>query len=52
MIDVVYPYSVDGFTYHPQDLVTIEYFGAPANTSVNNFFTFQGEKLSVCQNGG
>ena len=47
-----YPYSVNGFTYHPQDLVTIEYFGAPANTSVNNFFTFQGEKLSVWQNGG
>jgi len=32
--------------------VTVEYFGAPSNTSVNNFFTFQGEKLSVCQNGG
>jgi hypothetical protein len=39
-----YPYSVNGFIYHPPDLVTIEYFGAPANTSVNNFFTFQGEK--------
>lgn len=47
-----YPYTVNGFTYHPQDLVTMEYFGAPSNTSVNNFFTFQGEKLSVCQNGG
>lgn len=47
-----YPYTVNGFTFHPQDLVTMEYFGAPTNTSVNNFFTFQGEHLTVCQNGG
>jgi len=47
-----YPYTVNGFTYHPQDLVTMPYFGAPTTTSVNGFFTFQGQKLSVCQNGG
>ena len=47
-----YPYTVNGFTFHPQDLVTMPYFGAPPATSVNSFFTFQGEKLSVCQNGG
>jgi hypothetical protein len=47
-----YPYTVNGFTFHPQDLVTMPYFGAPTSTSVNGFFTFQGETLSVCQNGG
>lgn len=46
-----FPYTLGGFTYNLQDLVTIEYFGAPANTSVHNFFTFQGESLTVCQNG-
>ncbi len=47
-----YPYTVNGFMYNLQDLVTLPYFGAPASTSVNNWFTFQGETLSVCQNGG
>jgi hypothetical protein len=47
-----YPYSVNGFLYNLQDLVTLPYFGAPASTSVNGYFTFQGEHLSVCQNGG
>ena len=47
-----YGYSVNGFMYNLQDLVTLPYFGAPASTSVNNWFTFQGETLSVCQNGG
>jgi len=47
-----YPYTISGFTFHPQDLVTMPYFGAPTSTSVNGWFTFQGETLSVCQNGG
>lgn len=46
-----YPYTLNGFTYDLQDLTTIEYFGAAAHTSVQNFFTFQGESLTVCQNG-
>jgi len=46
-----YAYTLGGFTYHLQDLVTLPYFGAPPSTSVNNWFTFQGESLSVCQNG-
>ena len=46
-----YPYKVQGFTFHPQDLVFVTYFGAPANTSVNNFTTFQGENEAICQNG-
>jgi hypothetical protein len=46
-----YPYVLHGFTYNLQDLVTLPYFGAPPSTSVNNQFTFQGESLTVCQNG-
>jgi len=46
-----YAYSVNGFTYDLQDLVTLPYFGAPPGTSVKKFFTFQGESLTVCQNG-
>jgi hypothetical protein len=46
-----YHYVLNGFTYNLQDLVTLPYFGAPPNTTVNDWFTFQGESLSVCQNG-
>ena len=46
-----YPYTVNGFTYNLQDLVTLPYFGAPSTTSVNSEFTFQDETLGVCQNG-
>ena len=43
-----FPYVLHGFTYNLQDLVTLEYFGAPAGTSLNDFFTFQGHPGSVC----
>jgi hypothetical protein len=46
-----YPYTLNGFTYNLQDLVFLRYFGAPANTSVNHYFTFQGEQMKVCQKG-
>ncbi len=46
-----YPYTLNGFTYNLQDLVTLPYFGAPKATSVNDYFTFQGQKLTVCSNG-
>jgi hypothetical protein len=46
-----FPYTLNGFTYNLQDLVTLPYFGAPSSTSVNREFTFQGEALTVCQNG-
>ena len=46
-----FPYTANGFTYNLQDLVTLPYFGAPPSTSVNGEFTFQGEALTVCQNG-
>lgn len=47
-----FPYTSNGFTYDLQDLTFLPYFGAPPSTSVNDFFTFQGETLGVCQNGG
>jgi len=46
-----YPYTVGPFTFHPQDLVFITWFGAPATTSLNSWVTFQGQKLNVCQTG-
>jgi hypothetical protein len=46
-----FPYVLHGFTYNLQDLVTLPYFGAPPSTSVNNFFSFQGQSFTVCQNG-
>ena len=46
-----FPYTANRFTYNLQDLVTLPYFGAPPGTSVNDEFTFQGEALTVCQNG-
>ena len=46
-----YPYTLHGFTYNLQDLVTLPYFGAPTSTSVNGWLSFQGESLGVCSNG-
>jgi len=46
-----FPYTLNGFTYNLQDLVTLPYFGASSTTSVNDEFTFQGESLAVCANG-
>jgi hypothetical protein len=50
-----YPYKVGSFTYHPQDLVFITWFGAPPTTSLDkwngqteNVTTFQNENLGVC----
>jgi hypothetical protein len=47
-----FPYTLNGFTYNLQDLVTLPYFGAPTSTSVNGFLSFQGNSaLFVCSNG-
>jgi hypothetical protein len=46
-----HPYTVNGFTYHLQDLAFLPYFGAPLNTSVNDWYSFQHASLSVCSNG-
>jgi hypothetical protein len=49
-----FPYTLNGFTYHLQDLVYLEYFGAPTTTSVGGEMTFQNNPfdLTVCSNGG
>jgi hypothetical protein len=45
-----WPYTVNGFTYHPQDLVFLSWFGETPSTAVNGWVTFQGSpKLAVCQ---
>jgi hypothetical protein len=47
-----YPYVLGGFTYNLQDLVMLPYFGAPSSTSVNGWYSFQGNSsLFVCSNG-
>jgi hypothetical protein len=46
-----YPYTLNGFTYHLQDIVLPPYFGAPTSTSVNGWSTFQGTSKEICQNG-
>jgi hypothetical protein len=47
-----FPYTLNGFTYNLQDLVTLPYFGAPTSTSVNGWLSFQGNSsLFVCSNG-
>jgi hypothetical protein len=44
-------YSLHGFTYHLQDLAMMRYFGAPSNTSVHGWYSFNDYPLSVCSNG-
>ena len=46
-----YLYTVNGFNYHLQDLVWMPYFGQTPATSLGGWFSFQGEALSVCENG-
>lgn len=45
-----YAYSLNGFTYHLQDLALLPYFGAPTAASFENRYTFQGENLTTCNN--
>ncbi len=50
-----FPYTLSGFTYNLQDLVFLEYFGAPKTTSVDGgTFTFHDNPfaLTVCSQGG
>ena len=43
----------NGLTYHPQDLVFVNYFGAPRNVSLKSWFTFDDEKnvTAPCDRG-
>jgi hypothetical protein len=43
-----YAYSLNGFTYNLQDLVFIDYFGAPRSTSVNSWLDLHNAKTTVC----
>jgi hypothetical protein len=50
-----FPYTLNGFTYNLQDLVYLEYFGAPNTTSVDGgaeSFHDNPFKLGICSNGG
>jgi hypothetical protein len=49
-----FPYKFNGFTYHLQDLVFLEYFGAPNTTSIKGWETFHDNPfgLGICNNGG
>ena len=43
--------TFNGVTWHPQALAMMEYFGDPANFSVNNWFDNQNLTSQVCQYG-
>jgi hypothetical protein len=43
-----FPYVVNGSTYNLQSLVFIGYFGAPADTSLHSWLSFQNDESSVC----
>lgn len=50
-----FPYTVGGFTYNLQDLVFLEYFGAPKTTSVDGGTLSLHDNpfgLGICSNGG
>jgi hypothetical protein len=49
-----FPYTLNGFTYHLQDLVYLEYFGGAKTTSVGGEETFHNNPfgLGICNNGG
>jgi hypothetical protein len=49
-----FTYPLNGFNYVLQDLVFLEYFGAPKTTSVAGWETFHNNPfhLGICNNGG
>ncbi|HUO27553.1 MAG TPA: hypothetical protein VMU61_17945 [Candidatus Aquilonibacter sp.] len=50
-----FPYTLNGSTYNLQDLVYLEYFGAPTTTSVDSgalSFHDNPFHLGICSNGG
>jgi len=46
-----FPVTFAGVTWHPQALAMMEYFGDPANFSVNNWLDNQHIETNVCQDG-
>lgn len=47
-----FPVIYGGVTWHPQAMGWLEYFGAPANFSANNWLDNQHIETGVCQDGG
>lgn len=43
-----YPYTSGGFTYNLQSLIYMPYWGAPKSTTVNGWYSFQGEQTTAC----
>ena len=43
-----WPYTVNGFTYHPQSLVFLDYFGAPPVTDLHSWYSFQNDEPGPC----
>jgi hypothetical protein len=44
-----FPYKLGGITYHLHDAATPAYFGAPPGYPLGGYFSFQGNKLTVCE---
>jgi hypothetical protein len=42
------PVKLNGYTYNPQELVFIDYFGAPTKGPANGWLSFANTKKSVC----
>ena len=43
-----WPYTVGGFTYHPQSLVFLDYFGARPATDLHGWYSFQNDEPGPC----
>ena len=43
-----FPYTLNGFTYNLQSLVFLPYFGAPKNTSLLRWYSFQNDETHFC----
>jgi len=46
-----FPYVLNGFTYHLQDLVMLPYFYDTVSDTPNDIFTFQGQSIAACGKG-
>jgi hypothetical protein len=47
----LYPYTLNAYSYHLEDLVFFPYFFETPSSAVNGWYTFQNEKVTVCSNG-
>jgi len=47
--DVVFPLVVKGITWHPQDLVFLDYFSADPSNTVNGWYTYRNSINGPCE---